>query len=379
MSEYGKSGVSHSSKDAGLSGLVRHLRGTFANNPRASVGNDHGYFASVVETEGSPLALAISTDSVGTKVLVAQMAGKHDTVGIDCVAMNANDVVCVGADPVTLVDYIGVNFVDAAVMEQLGKGLAEGARRAEISIPGGEIAQVRDLVNGWGDGCHYDLIGTCVGVVPRDRVNDGSGCIPGDVVIGIASTGLHSNGLSLARRVLFETLKLDIHAQLAECCRSVAEELLEPTGMYVRECKALMRQGVPVHAMINVTGGSFTNLLRVAAPGVGFFLDSLPEPQAIFSLLQDAGKVSDAEMHQVFNMGVGFALVVPASAADACIAAAAAEGKRAQVIGRVVADAEKRLVISSTRLRSGVGKLLVGAKSKGELVLADSTPRGFQA
>jgi phosphoribosylformylglycinamidine cyclo-ligase len=294
-------------------------------------------------------------------------------VGIDCVAMNANDVVCVGDDPVAMVDYIGCNFVDAAVMEQLGKGLAEGARRAEISIPGGELAQVRDLVAGHGDGCHYDLIGTCVGVVPKDRVNDGSGCVPGDVVVGIASTGLHSNGFSLARKVIFETLKLDVHAMLPECGRSVADELLEPTGMYVRECKALMRQGVPVHAMINVTGGGFTNLLRVAASGIGFFLDALPDPPPIFRLLQSAGKVGDAEMHQVFNMGVGFALVVPESAVSACVAAAGAEGKRASVIGHVVADPKKRLVISRG------GKLLAGAKAKGELVESSSLPAGFTA
>lgn len=373
MSEYGKSGVSHRNKDAGLSGMLSHLRGTHGNNPRARVGNEHGYFASVVEIDGSPLAIAVSTDSVGTKVLVAQMAGRHDTVGIDCVAMNANDVACVGADPVTMVDYIGVNFVDPDVAEQLAKGLAEGARRAEISIPGGELAQVRDLVSGAGDGCHYDLIGTCVGVVPKDRVNDGAGVVAGDAIVGIASTGLHSNGFSLARRVIFETLGKRVDSMLPECRRSVAEELLEPTGMYVKECKALPRQGVPVHAMINITGGSFTNLLRVAAGGVGFLLDSLPEPQPIFRLIQDAGKVSDAEMHQVFNMGVGFVVVLPAAAADACIAVVKAEGKTARIIGRVVADEDKRCVIAGR----GLGATLVAAKSKGEFAVASGPPAGF--
>lgn len=373
MSQYASSGVSHHAKDAGLSGLVKHLRGTFGNNPRARVRDDIGYYASVVEVAGSPLALALSTDSVGTKVLVAQMADKHDTVGIDCVAMNANDVVCVGADPVTMVDYIGVNVVDPAVAEQLGRGFAEGARRAELSIPGGELAQVRDLVNGYGDGCHYDLIGTCVGVVDPARISDGSAVVPGDVVVGIASTGLHSNGFSLARRVIFETLRLGVHDRLEDCGRTVAEELLEPTGMYVKECKALAREGAPVHALLNITGGSFTNLLRVAAPGVGFLLDSLPEPQAIFRVLQSAGRVSDAEMHSVFNMGVGFAVVVPPSHAEAVIAAAAREGKRASVAGRVVADPQKRCVV----VRGAT--TLVAAKAKAEFAAAAGLPPEFRS
>ena len=169
MDAYSRSGVSHERKDAGLAGLVRHLNGTLGNNPRASVAPLGGYYASVIIPEGSPTGIAVSTDSVGTKVLVAQRAGKHDTIGIDCVAMNVNDVVCVGADPLAMVDYIGVNVVDPHVAEQLGVGLAEGARRAEVSIPGGEMAQVRDLVKGEGE-VHYDLIGTCVGVVPVDRL-----------------------------------------------------------------------------------------------------------------------------------------------------------------------------------------------------------------
>jgi len=360
MSEYAKSGVDHQRKDAGLSAMVAHLRGTFRNHPVARVRDDVGYYASVLEIPGERLAIAMGTDSVGTKVLVAQRAGRHDTVGIDCVAMNANDVICVGADPIAMVDYIGVNFVDPDVVEALGRGLAEGARRAEISIPGGELAQVRDLVRGHGDGCHYDLIGTCVGVVDRGQLSDGSDVRAGDVVVGIASTGLHSNGFSLARRVIFETLGKDVEDRLEECGRSVADELLEPTGMYVRECKALQREGVPVHAYLNITGGGFSNLLRVAAPAVGFRLDALPEPPPIFRLLQDAGKVSDAEMHGVFNMGLGFCVVVPAGAADHAVRVASSEGKAARVVGRVVADPAKRCVV----VRQGRTGCLVASRAK---------------
>jgi phosphoribosylformylglycinamidine cyclo-ligase len=375
VSEYAKSGVDHGRKDAGLGRLVQHLRGTLANNPHARVRDDHGYYASVVELPGRDLAFAISTDSVATKVLVAQMAGKHDTVGIDCVALNVNDVVCVGAEPVALVDYIGVDRVDAEVLEEIGRGFAEGARRAEVSIPGGEIAQVRDLIRGHGDGPHYDLVGTALGVLHPANVIDGASVVPGDVVVGIASTGLHSNGYSLARRIVFETLGKRIHERLEECGRTVAEELLEPSGVYVRECKALLREGVPVHALLNITGGGFTNLLRVAAPGVGFCLDALPEPPPIFSLLQHAGRVSAAEMHEVFNMGIGFAVVLPASHSEAVTSAAKAEGKTARVIGRVVADPDRRVVI----VRPHLSGCLVAKKAKAAFMPSAIVPREHHA
>jgi phosphoribosylformylglycinamidine cyclo-ligase len=370
MSHYAESGVDHARKDAGLGGMIAHLRGTYDNNPRARVLGDIGHYASVIEISGSDMALAISTDSVGTKVLVAQMAGRHDTVGIDLVAMNANDVVCCGANPVALVDYIGVNVVDAAVMEEIAKGLAEGARRAEISIPGGEIAQVRELVKGHGDGPHYDLIGTCVGVVNAHRVIDGSGVEPGDAIVGISATGLHSNGFSLARKILFEVMKKGIHDELPDCGRSVADELLAPTGMYVKEAKALTRSGVPPKALFNITGGGFTNLLRVSAEGVGMRIDALPEPLPIFSLLQEAGGIGPAEMHQVFNMGIGFAAIVPQRRVSDVERAARANDKQAWVIGRVVADPQKRVVVT----RPGLRGALVATKSKGAFVHADDVP-----
>lgn len=371
MSEYAKSGVDHAKKHAGLDGMLAHLRGTFENNSRSRVLGDVGGYASILDIAGSELAIAISTDSVGTKVLVAQAANRHDTVGIDLIAMNANDVACCGANPVALVDYIGVDAVDAGVMEQIAKGLAEGARLAEISIPGGEIAQVKELVRGEGKGPHYDLIGTCVGVVDPNHVVDGSRVEPGDVIVGIASTGLHSNGYSLARRTIFETMKKKLEDQLPECGRTVADELLQPTGMYVKEAKALMRAGAAPKAMFNITGGGFTNLLRVAAPGVGMRVDALPEPPPIFRVLQQAGKIADAEMHQVFNMGVGFAVIVPPRRAIDVERIARSQDKQAWIIGRVVADPQRRVVVT----RQGMDGALVGAKSKGALEHVREVPK----
>lgn len=368
---YAESGVDLDAKGGALSGLLGWVRQTFENNPRAPVSMDVGYYASILDLADLPVSLAISTDGVGTKLLVAQRVGRHDTVGIDCVAMNANDLVCVGAEPLAMVDYIAVERADRELLEQLGKGLAEGARRAEISIPGGEMAQVREMIRGEGDGPAYDLVGACVGILRKDEAIDGSLVESGDVVVGIAATGLHSNGYSLARRVIFGQMGKDVDDVLPDCGRTVGEELLEPTAMYVREAKTLLRDGTQVQALLNVTGGGFLNCLRVAAPGVGFHLHSLPEPPAIFHLIAEAGQVPPAEMHEVFNMGVGFAVVVPAGQEDRVIAAAEAENKAAQVIGRVVADPARRVVVE----RESVPGCLVGVD--GGFSQEDGLPEGY--
>ncbi len=370
MSQYASTGVDHEKKHAGLAGMLAHLRGTLDNNPRARVVSGAGHYASVLEVSGSDLALAVSTDGVGTKILVARMAGRHDTVGIDLVAMNANDVACCGANPVAMVDYIAVDAVNPGVMEQIAKGLAEGARLAEISIPGGEIAQVREMLSSEGAGPHYDLVGTCVGVVNVREVVDGSTVEPGDIIVGIASTGLHSNGYSLARRAIFDQLKLSVDDELPGCGRSVAEELLEPTAMYVKECKALMRSGSPPRALFNITGGGFTNLLRVSAQGVGMRLDSLPEIPPVFRTIQVAAGVADAEMHQVFNLGIGFAVIVPAWRVPDVERIALANDKQARVIGRVVADPQARVVITRPELRGA----LVAREAKGAFTHEDAVP-----
>jgi phosphoribosylformylglycinamidine cyclo-ligase len=168
-----------------------------------------GYFANVLKLSPE-LGLAISTDGVGTKLLIAQELGKYDTVGIDCIAMNANDILCVGARPISMVDYIAVQQADPAFLGEIGKGLFEGARQAGINIPGGEIAQVREMLHGHREGHAFDLVGTCVGTVHPERLIVGNGIRPGDLVVGIASSGVHSNGFTLARRALFDEAKLRV-------------------------------------------------------------------------------------------------------------------------------------------------------------------------
>src|SRR5512134_4042712 len=199
MSEptYSSAGVNTVKEEAALAGLLTWVGKTLAFG-RHRPALDFGYFASVLDL-GNGTGLALSTDGVGTKLLVAEMLDRYDTVGIDCVAMNVNDLLCIGAEPLAMLDYIAVQEADPQMLEAIGKGLYEGARQANISIPGGEIAQVRELIQGVREGRGFDLAGACVGTVPMDRIIVGQDIRPGDVVIGLRSSGIHSNGLTLAR------------------------------------------------------------------------------------------------------------------------------------------------------------------------------------
>src|SRR5258708_14288080 len=220
------------------------------------------------------------------------MMGKYDTIGIDCVAMNVNDLLCVGARPVSMVDYIVIDRADAAILDGIAIGLAEGARQAGVSISGGEISQLPDMVRG------FDLVGTAVGTVPLDRIVIGRDVEPGDRVIGIASNGIHSNGFTLARRALFEQGSLSAQQVVPVLGRPLGEELLRPTAIYVPEILDILDQISSVKALIHITGDGLLNLPRVAAE-VGFVLDDLPPPPAIFALVEDHGGAAQNEMIDV--------------------------------------------------------------------------------
>jgi len=342
-STYSGSGVKAAGDLPGFRALIRALAPTFDFagadfRPRI----DFGWYANVIPITPE-LGIAISTDGVGTKLLVAQALGKFDTVGIDCVAMNANDIVCVGARPVAMVDYLGVERADDRLLAALGKGLAEGARQAGISIPGGELAQLRDMFGSSGDGLGFDLVGTCIGVVPLDRVLTGKDLRPGDAVIGLASSGIHSNGFTLARSVL-----TDLDERPPELGTTVGEALLTPTVMYVKAALALLDAGIEVKVFAHITGDGLLNLNRVEAD-VAFVLDRLPEPSAIFSLIQARGDVDPAEMYRVFNMGVGFVAVLPAAAVDESLRLLSDADYDASVIGSI-AEGPSRVVLPSEGL-----------------------------
>jgi phosphoribosylformylglycinamidine cyclo-ligase len=344
---YDTAGVDTRGEESGLRQLGKWVTKTFDLNP-ARPALDLGYFANVL-TLTPDLGLAISTDGVGTKLLVAQEVGKYDTVGIDCVAMNANDVLCVGARPISMVDYIAVERAEPNFLGEIGKGLYEGACAAAINIPGGEIAQVREMVHGAREGYAFDLVGTCVGTVHPQRLIVGRDIAPGDCVVGIASSGVHSNGLTLARRVLFERAKLKVTERLLELGKTVGEELLTPTIIYVKEVLEMIDANLRIKALIHVTSDGLLNLTRVDS-ATGYVIDRLMEPQAIFSVIQKRGNVDDSEMFRVYNMGTGFCVVVDPGDAGRVADIAAARGRHAQVIGYAVRDAKRRVWIPQRNL-----------------------------
>jgi len=335
---YQRSGVDTAAAGEALARLTRHVKQTLSFRDDAPVGRPLrgvGYYANVIDMGGG-MGLALSMDGVGTKLIVAELLGKYDTVGIDCIAMNVNDLICVGADPVAMLDYVALGRVDADVLDQLGRGLLEGCRRCRITIPGGELAQVGEMLRGEGATRGLDIVGTAVGVVPLDRVLFGQQVTPGDVVVGISSSGLHSNGFTLARKVLAPS-RADYERHEPAFERTIGEELLEPTALYVELARDLLSSGLAVHAICHITGDGFVNLSRVEAP-VGFELDALPEPQPVFQVIEERGGIPKAEMYSVFNMGVGLCVVLPEKDASAAMEAASRHAFDAWIIGRVTAE-----------------------------------------
>ena len=252
---YRDSGVDTAEADAGLGNIVRRVQATWPRHGNGRVVLPIGYFANVIEMDGTGIALC--TDGVGSKTIIASMMEKYDTIGIDCVAMNVNDMICVGARPLSLVDYIALDEADAAMLDAIGAGLCEGARMAGVSISGGETAQLKDIVHG------FDLVGMAVGRVALDQVICGRDVQAGDVVIGVQSNGIHSNGLSLARRAFFVNGKYAIDHKFDELATTLGEELLRPTDIYVPEAMEILESVAGVKALINITSDGLLNLTRV--------------------------------------------------------------------------------------------------------------------
>jgi phosphoribosylformylglycinamidine cyclo-ligase len=329
MSEaYSKAGVDQGAADSAVAGLVRALGAIDLGRPSLQVPLP-GHYASVIRI-GENAGIALSTDGVGTKLLVAEELGRWDSVGIDCVAMNVNDVICVGAEPLAMLDYIAVPTADPDVCEQIGVGLARGAELAGVEIPGGELAQLGSLVSS------VDLSGACFGTVALDSIVDGAAVQPGDPVIGLPSSGIHSNGYTLARSAL-QGLPLDEDPE-GRLGRPLGEELLEPTEIYVKPVLELLRSAVDVRGLAHLTSGGLGNLLRLAAE-VGYEIDeALPVPP-VFELIRERGSVSDEEMHDVFNMGCGFCAIVAADDEDAALALLRAHYPAAKRVGVAVEGA----------------------------------------
>jgi phosphoribosylformylglycinamidine cyclo-ligase len=327
---YAQAGVDARAADRAVAALVSVLR-TIDPGRDSRVVPLPGHYAAVLEVAPN-LGIAVGTDGVGSKLIVAEQARRYDTVGIDCVAMNVNDVVCVGAEPLALLDYLAVEQADEEALRAIGIGLKAGAEQAGVEIPGGEVAVLPEVIRGHPSPGGFDLVASCFGTVALDAIVTGAACRPGDALIGLPSSGLHSNGYTLARRAL-SSLALNDRPDLLEGF-SVAEALLEPTVIYVRAVLELLRSDVPVHGLAHITGGGLLNLPRLT-PDVGFEVSKpLPVP-AIFGLIRELGRVPEAEMWEVFNMGCGFCAVVPEHAADAAAALLAPHHSGARRIGTV--------------------------------------------
>jgi phosphoribosylformylglycinamidine cyclo-ligase len=329
LDAYAAAGVDTSQADLGVRALVDVLRTIDSGRPSRSLLGG-GHYAAVLEIAPG-LGLALCTDGVGSKLILAQQLGRLDSVGVDCVAMNVNDVICVGAQPVAMVDYIAVETIDPAALAAIAAGLKRGAELAGVEIPGGELAVLPELIRGHPSPHGFELSGTAIGTVAIERLVTGERCAPGDALIGIPSSGLHSNGYTLARRLADG--RLDERPPALHGA-SVGEALLEPTVIYVRAVTALLESGTAVHGLAHITGDGVLNLKRLNA-GVGFEIDEpLPVP-GICAWLCEAGSIDAVAAYQVFNMGCGFVVVVPAAAAPAAVALLDVFHPGARVIGHV--------------------------------------------
>lgn len=351
---YAAAGVDTGKADAGVAGLVEVLRTIDPGRSPLTVPLP-GHYASVLRVAPG-LGIALTTDSVGSKVIVAEQTGRFDTIGIDCIAMNVNDLVCVGAQPLALLDYIAVERADPAMLREIAVGLRAGAQDAGIEIPGGEVCQVPEVIRGHPSPNGFDLVGSAFGTVALDAIIDGGACRPGDALIGVPSSGVHSNGLTLARRSLLEDGGLALDAPLGELGgATVADALLEPTTIYVRAVLELLASEIPVHGLAHVTGGGILNLLRIGDQ-VGYEIPApLPVP-AVFALIAELGEVPAAEMWEVFNMGCGFCAIVPDRDAAAAVALLGRRHPGTAVIGRC-SEEPRQLSLPTLGLGGDSGRL----------------------
>ena len=300
-STYAEAGVDEGAVSRGLAVLGKYVKESFA---LGQVTHDYGQYANMVRIEEG-LYLALATDGVGSKVLIAELMETYHTIGIDCVAMNVNDLICVGAMPVGFVDYLASETpLSESILEQIGESLLEGCRQSEIPILGGETAILPEMIRG-SKGPGLDLAGTAVGIAREGEAIDGSSIAPGDVLIGIASNGIHSNGFTLARKVLLPTYGLD---HTLSSGKSLGEELLRPTRIYVPHFKALRRAGITIKGLAHITGSGFRKILRLGKHQ--FRIDRLLQIPEVFELIRTSGSIEPHEMFTTFNMGIGLVVVV---------------------------------------------------------------------
>ena len=286
--------------------------------------------------------LVSGTDGVGTKLMIAFECDKHDTIGIDAVAMCVNDVLVQGAMPIFFLDYLAVGKNVPTKIEQLVKGVADGCVLSECALIGGETAEMPDMY----DENHYDIAGFCVGAVEKSKLLNGQNIASGQVLIGLPSSGCHSNGYSLVRKVLIKDAKLDLNEFYPEFGKTLGEELLTPTRIYVKSIKHLLQKEINIKGMSHITGGGFyENLPRMLKEGLGVEINvnSFPRPK-IFDLIMKTGNINEKEMYNVFNMGLGFVMAVEEKDVELVLNELASINEKAYVVGKVTDSGEVDLV-----------------------------------
>lgn len=320
---YKKAGVDIDRADTFIKRIKPLLEQTNRREVLGKIGGFSGLFEPRLQGLKDPV-LVSSTDGVGTKLLLADMLNRYDTVGIDLVAMCADDVVVAGAEPLFFLDYIAAGRLDSDKLYALMKGITRGCREAGCALIGGETAELPGLYTRG----KFDLAGFCVGIVSREKIIDGRGCRRGDRVVGLASSGLHSNGYSLVRKIFSQK----------EIKESFGRVLLRPTKIYTRAILNALKNEIPIKAMAHITGGGFfDNIPRVLPEGVGVTIQkgSWPVP-SIFQKIQERGQLGEREMFRTFNMGVGMALILSSRSAQKAVSFFEHQGHKAWIIGEVV-------------------------------------------
>ncbi|MDA0755769.1 MAG: phosphoribosylformylglycinamidine cyclo-ligase [Crenarchaeota archaeon] len=298
---YKKAGVDVSEIKKSQQAIGKLIESTHNLQKMVKMTHGFGHYAGIVEIPGGKL-LATHTDGVGTKVIISNMLKRYDTIGIDCIAMNVNDIICIGATPISFVDYIAANKNDQKIFKQIVSGLVKGAKKSAMPIVGGETAIMPDLILGKGFG--FDLAGMVVGILSKKEMVLGDKIKPNDVIIGIQSSGLHSNGYSLARKALLSKYSVKDNIKGVG---NLGDALLRPTEIYVKPILEALKK-CKINGLAHITGGSFTKLLRLKQ--IGYNLDNMPKTPALMQLIEDTG-VKNEEMYKTFNMGIGFCIITP--------------------------------------------------------------------
>lgn len=332
---YEKAGVNIEAGYESVERMKSHVARTARKGVAGTFGGFGGMFDLSVLNYKEPVLIS-GTDGVGTKLKLAFMADRHDTIGIDCVAMCVNDIVAQGAEPLYFLDYIALGKAVPAKVEAIVKGIADGCVQSGAALIGGETAEMPGLY----EEDEYDLAGFAVGACEKSRIITGENVVEGDVLVGMASSGIHSNGYSLVRKIVLEENGYAIDSVIDgyEELGTVGEALLQPTKIYAKPAMAIHHE-LDVHSMGHITGGGFfENLPRMMKEGLGVEIDLGSWPVLpVFQMLKDKGQLSDKDLYSVFNMGIGFVVALPAEQAVRAIAIAEQHGEQAYAIGRVVA------------------------------------------